>query len=83
MLEGRWGSVVLLVCGSVDSWPISGVGMAWRAGVFALWGHVGQAVGFAWCGSAEAVSGHRFCPIFLAVALSVGRFLKDTLLEPD
>ena len=60
-------------------------GWAWcgRAGVLVLCGHVGQSVGFASCGSAGAVSGHRFCPIFLAVALDAAHFLEDALLQPD
>ena len=41
-----------------------------------LCGHVGRSVGFAWCGSAGAVSGHRFCPIFLAVALDAATFRR-------
>ena len=51
-------------------------GWAWRgrAGVLALWEHVGRSVGFAWCGSTRAVSGRRFCPIFLAVAQDTARF---------
>ena len=74
--RGHWGSVFLLVCGSVDSWPVFGVGMAWEG-----WGTC--AVGFAWCGSVGAVSRHLYCPIFLAVALGVGRFSEDALLQPD
>ena len=51
--------------------------------MLAPWGHVGQSVGFAWCGSAGAVSGHRFCAILLAVALDVGLFSENALLQPD
>ena len=41
-----------------------------------LCGNVGQSVGFASCGSAGAVSGHQFCPIFLAVALDAAHFRR-------
>ena len=54
-----------------------------RAGVLALWRHVGRSVGFAWCGSAGAVSGHRSCPIFLAVALDAAHFSEDALSQLD
>ena len=36
--RGHRDSVLLLVCGLVDSWPVSGVGMAWEGwGACALW----------------------------------------------
>ena len=37
-----------------------------------LWGQVGR-----------SVSGHRFCPTFLAVALDAAHFSEDALLQPD
>ena len=48
-----------------------------------LSGHVGRSVGFAWCGSVGAVSGHRFSPIYLAVALDAAHFSENALLQPD
>ena len=46
-------SVPRLILGQFPEWAWHG-----RARVLALWGHVGQSVGFAWCGSAGAISEH-------------------------